>query len=250
METNWVFQEPIDFEHKQYVILDYLQKIDKQLNSLKLYPNFQQISYHLANINLIIEKGQFLTLNRALKDPDDEILLSDLIANEVPFFTRDEIGEIYNSCVFSSEKLKDYFNQAKAIWEVASDTIAVEPIQNPKNIEPKQGLFIIKDNEIDHLYEFIIKPIKKGVVETKCVIKKVCTCETDDFEDKVKMVKNSLIKNLNQTDVYKNLILFRIYHTNQFPFKETILPLAKRKVMNYMIQSKFISKKNLTNKTQ
>jgi hypothetical protein len=27
METNWVFQEPIDFEHKQYVILDYLQKI-------------------------------------------------------------------------------------------------------------------------------------------------------------------------------------------------------------------------------
>jgi hypothetical protein len=64
------------------------------------------------------------------------------------------------------------------------------------------------------------------------------------------MVKNSLIKNLNQPDVYKNLILFRIYHTNQFPFKETILPLAKRKVMNYMIQSKLISKKNLTNKTQ
>ena len=133
---------------------------------------------------------------------------------------------------------------------MASDTIAVEPIQNQKNIEPKQGLFIIKDNEINHLYEFIIKPIKKDAVETKCLIKKVCTCETDDFEDKVKMVKNSLIKNLNQPDVYKNLILFRIYHTNQFPFKETILPLAKRKVMNYMIQSKLISKKNLTNKTQ
>jgi hypothetical protein len=145
METNWVFQEPIDFEHKQYVILDYLQKIDKQLNSLKLYPNFQQISFHLANINLIIEKGQFLTLNRTLKDPDDEILISDLVANEVPLFTKEEIGEIYNSCLFSSDKLKDYFNQAKAIWEVASDTIAIEPIQNPKNTESKQGLFIIKD---------------------------------------------------------------------------------------------------------
>jgi hypothetical protein len=151
METNWVFQEPIDFEHKQYVILDYLQKIDKQLNSLKLYPNFQQISFHLANINLIIEKGQYLTLNRTIKDPDDEILISDLIANEVPLFTREEIGEIYNSCVFSSDKLKDYFNQAKAIWEVASDTIAIEAIQNQKNIESKQGLFMIKDNEVNHL---------------------------------------------------------------------------------------------------
>ncbi|MFN9958993.1 MAG: hypothetical protein ACK55I_38365, partial [bacterium] len=109
---------------------------------------------------------------------------------------------------------------------------------------------IIKDNEINHLYEFIIKPIKKDAVETKCVIKKVCTCETDDFEEKIKVVKNPIIKNLNDPEVHKNLILFRIYHTNQFPFKETILPLAKRKVMNYMIQSKLISKKNLTNKTQ
>jgi|694.fasta_scaffold41467_7 hypothetical protein len=250
METNWVFQEPIDFEHKQYVILDYLQKVDKQLNSLKLYPNFQQISFHLANINLIIEKGQYLTLNRVIKDPDDEILISDLIANEVPLFTREEIGEIYNSCVFSSDKLKDYFNQAKAIWEVASDTIAIEAIQNQKNIESKQGLFMIKDNEVNHLYEFVIKPIKKNGEETKCIIKKVCTCDTDDFEDKLKDVKKPLIKNISDPEVYKDLIVFTIYHSNQFPFKETILPLAKRKVMNYMIQSKFISKKNLTNKTQ
>jgi hypothetical protein len=249
METNWVFQEPIDFEHKQYVILDYLQKVDKQLTSLKLYPNFQQISFHLANINLIIEKGQFLTLNRNLKDPDDEILISDLIANEVPLFTREEIGEIYNSCVFSSEKLKDYFNQAKAIWEVASDTISIEAIQNQKNIDSKQGLFFIKDCEKTILYEFVIKPIKRGATETKCIIKKVCSCENEKFEEGIKNSKSTLIKNLKDPEVYKNLILFRVYHTNQFPFKETILPITKRKVMNYMIQSKLISKNNLTKKT-
>jgi len=249
METNWVFQEPIDFEHKQYVILDYLQKVDKQLNSLKLYPNFQQISFHLANINLIIEKGQFLTLNRNLKDPDDEILISDLVANNVPLFTKEEIGEIYSSCIFSSEKLKDYFNQAKAIWEVASDTISIEAIQNQKNIESKQGLFFIKDGDLTNLYEFVIKPIKRGATETKCTIKKVCTCENENFEEGIKNVKTPLIKNLKDPEVYKNLILFRVYHTNQFPFKETILPITKRKVMNYMIQSKFISKKNLTKKT-
>ena len=66
MNTDWVFQEPIDFEHKQYVLLDFLQKMDKQLQNLKLYPNFQQISLHLASINLITEKGQYLTLTRVL----------------------------------------------------------------------------------------------------------------------------------------------------------------------------------------
>jgi hypothetical protein len=48
MNTDWVFQEPIDFEHKQYVLLDFLQKMDKQLQNLKLYPNFQQISLHIS----------------------------------------------------------------------------------------------------------------------------------------------------------------------------------------------------------
>ena len=249
MNTDWVFQEPIDFEHKQYVLLDFLQKMDKQLQNLKLYPNFQQISLHLAIINLITEKGQYLTLTIVLKDPDDEILISDLVANEVPFFNREEITEIYSSCIFSSEKLKDYFNQAKAIWEVASDSISIEPIQNVKQTDIKQGLFLIKENDKTNLYEFIIKPIKKGANETKNIIKKVCTCNEEDLEENIKNVKRPLIKDLSNPDVYKKLILFRVYHTGQFPFKETILPIAKRKIMNYMIQSKLISNKNLTKKT-
>jgi hypothetical protein len=248
MNTDWVFQEPIDFEHKQYVLLDFLQKMDKQLQNLKLYPNFQQISLHLASVNLITEKGQYLTLTRILKDPDDEILISDLLANSLPLFTKEEILEIYKVCLFSNDRIKDFFNQAKALWDVANDSISIEPIQNPKNIEPKEGLFFIKDNGLTYLYEFTIKLIKKGAVDTKCVIKKVCICEEDSFEEKLSEVKKSLIKNINDPKIYKNLIVFKVHHTEQFPFKETLLPISKRKVMNYMIQSKLIKNKNLTNK--
>ena len=248
MNTDWVFQEPIDFEHKQYVLLDFLQKMDKQLQNLKLYPNFQQISLHLASLNLITEKGQYLTLTRLLKDPDDEILISDLLANSLPLFTKEEILEIYKVCLYSNDRIKDFFNQAKALWDVANDSISIEPIQNPKNIEPKEGLFFIKDNGLTYLYEFTIKLIKKGAVDTKCVIKKVCICEEDSFEEKLSEVKKSLIKNINDPKIYKNLIVFKVHHTEQFPFKETLLPISKRKVMNYMIQSKLIKNKNLTNK--
>ena len=246
MNTDWVFQEPIDFEHKQYVLLDFLQKMDKQLQNLKLYPNFQQISLHLASINLITEKGQYLTLTRVLKAPDDEILISDLLVNGLPLFTKEEILEIYKVCLYSNDRIKDFFNQAKALWDVANDSISIEPIQNPKNIEPKEGLFFIKDNGLTYLYEFTIKLIKKGAVDTKCVIKKVCICEEDSFEEKLSEVKKSLIKNINDPKIYKNLIVFKVHHTEQFPFKETLLPISKRKVMNYMIQSKLIKNKNLT----
>jgi hypothetical protein len=247
MKTDWLFQEPIDLEHKQYTLLGYLQKLDKNLNTFKLYPQFQEISLHLANINLVIEKGQYLTMNRSLKDPDDEILLSDLIANNCPPMTKEEIVEVYEVCKFSTEKLTDYFNHAKAIWDIVNDTVSIDPIINKKNIEPKQGLFFLDFGNKTYFYEFIIKPIKKDVIETKCHIKKIAECEKKDFEEKVKEVKRPLIKNLQDTDVHKNLIMFKINHNDTFPLKETLLPIAKRKIMNYMIQSKIIKRKSLTN---
>ena len=248
MKTDWLFQEPIDLEHKQYILLDYLQKLDKNLNNLKLYPQFQEISLHLASINLLIEKGQYLTLGRQLKDPDDEILISDLIPVNCPLLTKEEILEVYNVCKYSTENLRDYFNHAKAIWDIVNDTVSIEVVQNPKNIEPKQGLFFLDYKEKTYLYEFIIKPIKKDSFETKCQIKKICECPKGDFNEKLKEIKKPLIKNLQDEEVHGKLIVFTVNHNSNYPLRETLLPIVKRKIMNYMIQSKIIRHKNLTGK--
>ena len=248
MNTDWLFQEPIDLEHKQYVLLDYLQKLDKNLNGFKLYPQFQEISLHLASINLLIEKGQILTLNRNLKDPDDEILISDLIPVDCPLLTKEEILEVYQVCKYSSVKLTDYFNHAKAIWDIVNDTVSITPLKNKKNIELKQGIFFLNYNNKNIFYEFLVKPIKKGNLETKCHIKKICECSKGEFEEKIKEVKKPLIKNLQDPEIHGKLIFFNINHDNNYPLKETLLPIAKRKIMNYMIQSKIIKHKNLTNK--
>lgn len=247
MKTDWIFQEPIDFEHKQYVLLNYLQKINNQLLKSKLYPNFQELSLHLANLNLIYEKKQFLTLSREIKSPDDEILISDLVANHLPSFSNDETDEIHKVSEFASQKIKELFNHAKALWDIANDSISIEPIRNEKNIEPKQGLIFIKNNDnVTYLYEFQIRPIKKGVIETKCHVKKICVCEVNEFENKLTEIKSSLIKNISSPEIFKNLIVFKVRHSNVLPFKETLFPISKRKVMNYMIQSKLIKNKNLT----
>jgi hypothetical protein len=248
MKTDWLFQEPIDLEHKQYVLLDYLQKLDKNLNNLKLYPQFQEISLHLASINQKKKKGQYLTLGRQLKDPDDEILISDLIPVNCPLLTKEEILEVYNVCKYSTENLKDYFNHAKAIWDIVNDTVSINVLQNPKNIEPKQGLFFLEYKKKTYLYEFVVKPIKKDSFETKCHVKKICECPKGDFNEKLKTVKTSLIKNLKNEEIHRNLIVFTVNHNNSYPLKETLLPIVKRKIMNYMIQSKFIKSNNLTSK--
>ena len=167
MKTDWLFQDPIDLEHKQYVLLDYLQKVDKNLQELKLYPNFQSLSLHLANINLLIEKGQYLTLSRAIKDADDEILLSDLVFNTIPKMSKEEYSEVFDICSFSNEKFKDYFNFAKSLWEIVNDSVLVKLKTGREYLQNQQGLFFIDIKNEKFLYEYCIKKIKKNANESK-----------------------------------------------------------------------------------
>ena len=38
LDHDWIFQEPIDYEHKKYVLLGYLKKMDDILGQNKIYP--------------------------------------------------------------------------------------------------------------------------------------------------------------------------------------------------------------------
>jgi hypothetical protein len=250
METNWVFQEPIDFEHKQYVLLNYLQKTDKELSNFKLYPNFQLLSLHLANINLIIQKGQYLTLSRQIKEKDDEILISDLVPKEIIRGTEDEVNELFKICVFSSQKLQEYFEQAKAIWEIVNDTVSLDILSNSKNIKSKEGLFVIENKDKTYLYEFIIKEIKKNSPDLKCFVKKINEIENFNLTTELFKNKKTLIKDLSNPEKYKNLVVFKVNHSQNFPFNETLLPIVKRKINNLIAQTKILSEKNLTKNLQ
>jgi hypothetical protein len=48
METipiDWYYQSPIDFEHKQYVLLAYLQTVDKSFSDKKVSPYLLHMEY-------------------------------------------------------------------------------------------------------------------------------------------------------------------------------------------------------------
>ena len=38
MDTDWLFQGIIDAEQKQYILLDYFQKLNKDFDEMKIYP--------------------------------------------------------------------------------------------------------------------------------------------------------------------------------------------------------------------
>ena len=58
MNTDWIFEDPIDSEHKQYKLLGYFQKMNENLDKFKIYPMFIELSLHLANVTSLIKENR------------------------------------------------------------------------------------------------------------------------------------------------------------------------------------------------
>ena len=61
LTIDWYIQPPIDFEHKNYMLLDYVQKIDESFKERKLSP------YLLHTELLVTELKTFLESRKALR---------------------------------------------------------------------------------------------------------------------------------------------------------------------------------------
>src|ERR1700755_3014683 len=48
--VNWFIEGSIDFEHKKYLLLDYLQEINSHFARSRLYPNLTDLVFHYNNL--------------------------------------------------------------------------------------------------------------------------------------------------------------------------------------------------------
>ena len=249
LDTNWILQEPIDLEHKQYVLLDYITKVDKDFDKFKLYPSFQELSVHLANIGSIKDRSRYITLNREPDDIDDEILLDDLVYNNLRHSkeTKEEISKIIK---FSQSRLTDLFLIGKSIWTLLYDNVSIRIVFNDlkkTNTKPGIGFFYIVYDEVLHVYQYRINTYTKTTNENKCKVDLIYKGDVIDVTDKktiTNLIKNNYILPINRlsddeilNNIENDYPIFRVRYEEKFPLEGSILSIAKRKVMNYIFQT-------------
>ena len=255
LDTNWILQEPIDLEHKQYVLLDYITKVDKDFDKFKLYPSFQELSIHLANIGSIKDRSRYITLNREPDDIDDEILLDDLVYNNLRHSkeTKEEISKIIK---FSQSRLTDLFLIGKSIWTLLYDNVSIRIVHNQlktndtgeDNTYTKAGVgfFYIIYDELLYVYQYKINTYTKTTNENKCKVDLIYKGDVIDVTDKKSLInlirKGAIIFNEKKSEKFLSQIedsypIFRVRYEEKFPLEGSILSIAKRKVMNYIFQT-------------
>ena len=94
LSPEWLLKEPIDFEYNKYTILDYIQKCEQRLDDLEIYPDFVELSLHLANIQSISKEKTLLLTNKKFESSDDEILLKELVPKKMKDLSSEEQEEM------------------------------------------------------------------------------------------------------------------------------------------------------------
>jgi hypothetical protein len=219
MDTDWIFDGVIDAEQKQYVLLGYFQKLNKQLEEMKVYPMFTEITLHLANVQNIIKNNKILYTDKKLTSYDDELTFIDLKTKDLPPLKVTELNELKTILQYSLSKLQDYFDIIKSIWTVVYDLIEIVSIFNEDNLTSKKGYFYTKSNQIIKIWEYNIRKYKGY--------------NTFNIEEKL---EDDLLKHIHSID--NKLPSFYLHCEKDIPMEETLIPLFKRKVMSYVLQTK------------
>ena len=170
MDTDWLFEGILDAEQKQYVLLDYFQKMNKHLERMEVYPMFIELSLHLGNVQTLLNQNKILYTDRQLTSNDDELIFSDLKVKDIPVLDDDEIVEYHKILRAIQPQLHDYFNYAKSIWSIVYDSIDVIIKKNKTNLDSKSGFFYYKTETSLYIWKYTTKKVYKSNNQTKTTL--------------------------------------------------------------------------------
>lgn len=242
MDTDWLFDGILDAEQKQYVLLDYFQKMNQHLERMEVYPMFIELSLHLGNMQTLLTQNKILYTDRKLTSNDDELVLSDLKVRDIPVLDDDEIVEYHKILKNSQPQLYDYFNFAKSIWSIVFDSIEVVVKKNKNNLQSKSGFFTYKSEDITYIWQYTTRKVYKTNGQTKTSLKLIYKGQQNDLTISEIISKFSKTYEKNNEKSYP---VFEVFCSDVFPLEQTLVPIFKRKILSYIHQSEKVVRKLL-----
>jgi len=234
LDPNWIVSEPVDFEYKQYQLLGYLKKCNENFENHKIYPDFIEISLHLANIQSLVKEETYFETSKDFVNPDDEILLKELKPKRVRNLVNNP--EIEKILKFSGPELFDMFQLGKSIWSIVYESASVNLKRNKGTLSLGKGFAAYKEESSSNVFVWFYQ--LDNEIEGKTTFDLI-------YSGGNNLKFTEIISKFEEIDneEKKYLPVFELLTTQEFPFEESLIPIFKRKISNYVQQSVRITKK-------
>lgn len=233
LSESWVTDGTIDFELKQYQLLDYLQHVRKKFDQVKLYPWFADLIRHYHNLL------HFQKLKSKWSDEfPRELSAMDLERFKLTYNQLQEspvMQEISDIVAFAEETIKPVVDDGGTIYDHVENQVAISPI-GLLPIERGEGYLFLHQPHHRQLgiYRYSLTIFQESQEKYRGINTSFVRTTSYPRFSTLESIKRSLTKEFKELP---NPATYYVTTTESFPEKETLFPVTKRYLIRYLAEN-------------
>ena len=229
---NWFIEGSLDFEHKKYVLLNYLQEINRHFDKSKLYPNLTDLVFHYNN--LLDFKQHKTTLQQAFPQ---RLTKADIEAVKLTYkkIVEDDssMQEIERIITYALKKMDPAIQIGKEIYDFVESRLNIDPV-GLVPLLPYSGYFSLRNgsDRTNWIYEYQLSIFENKDDQYRGINVQFVDTYEQSISNTPELIKLNLI---NQRRHLPNPAVFYVQSDISFPLEQTLLPVAKRSLVKYIM---------------
>lgn len=235
----WFLSDPLDPEYKEYILLDYLKSISKNLNPQTCYPIIRDISQIVRTLNAFkSERKLDRALLKHLKKEEKEIF-SNFDYDHLSEESQMQIMDIVES---SLQTLYDYSEICLEILKEEESKIKIFKIQSKFTMESSKensGIVIIRNMITDKLSSFFFKggvKMETSEGEREISIMKKIRLKNNLFSLSYEYIYHEIMNEIQPGEITYSPAFYVIEIYENFDEDSEIYKLAKEKFIDQIGQ--------------
>jgi hypothetical protein len=228
LSKDWITNGLIDFEYKKYILLAYLQQVRGNFNEVKLYPALSDLLERYQDA-LTFQKRKNLMKSGFPKEISRIDIEKLKILYEEMIEDSDLMNQLEEIVEYALPKMNDTLQIGKEIYEQVEAKLTIEPIGiMPLYVDEGYLLMELGNHKQTDVYQYKVAKFSYSGEGYKSVYLEFMESIRRGIGDTFEGIKLQLIR------AYKTLpnpATFLINSEQQFPVKETLMPITKRLVL-------------------
>lgn len=151
----WFVEKPIDLEHKQYILMDYLQKVDKGFRQNNLADFLYETRYHSKNIECFLTVRSLLELRDVTPPTDEQREYFKSVTSKPD--DSPELQEAIKIAKWSLKKLQDSIKQGAEVFKKIESSISNNFYFIGNTLDKNTGYLLLRyaKSPVFECYKFI-----------------------------------------------------------------------------------------------
>jgi hypothetical protein len=227
LSENWITEKTLDFEYKKYLLLAWLQSVESNFRTIRLYPALSELISHYRNASLLSQNksdlsSQFPRKITGIEKHGLQMEFEELMHDDESMIA---IERLLN---FSIPKFEEWMKEGRAIYEFLESGIELSPV-GIVPLRTCEGYLLLCQNVGDtRVYSYEMTIYDNADSGWRSLRTTYISSWKRTFTNTFESIKAELIRTIH---VLPNPAVFVAISERELPMEPTFLPIAKRMLL-------------------